>query len=181
MLRKMHELSEAWLNPKVEIGPSPIHGQGMFATTRVAEGETVVVWGGPLVGKEEADRARAEGKVVMQLEDDLYSVEERGEDPTYFMNHSCDPNVWMAGVVSLVARRDIESGEELTVDYALFEACEGFVGTWECVCGSIGCRGRVTGRDWRMPELRRRYAGHFLPLIGRRIEGLEECTGGLES
>ena len=96
----------------------------------------VVIWGGCLVGKEEAGRARAEGKVVMQLEDGLYSVEERGEDATYFMNHSCDPNVWMAGVVTLVARRDIEPGEELTVDYALFEAYEGFVGTWECVCGS---------------------------------------------
>ena len=181
MSLRMNEPRESWVNPKVEIGPSPLHGQGMFAASRVAKGETVVVWGGSLVGKEEADRARADGKVVMQLEDGLYSVEERGEDATYFMNHSCDPNVWMAGVVTLAARRDIEPGEELTVDYALFEASEGFVGAWECVCGSTACRGRVTGRDWQMPELRRRYAGHFLPLVARRIERLEEFTSGSES
>ena len=63
-----NEPRESWVNPKVEIGSSPLHGQGMFAASRVAEGETVVIWGGSLVGKEEADRARAEGKVVMQLE-----------------------------------------------------------------------------------------------------------------
>ena len=181
MSLRMNEPRESWVNPKVEIGPSPLHGQGMFAVSRVTEGETVVIWGGSLVGKEEADRARADGKVVMQLEDGLYSVEERGEDATYFTNHSCDPNVWMAGAVTLTARRDIEPGEELTVDYALFEAYEGFVGTWECVCGSTACRGRVTGRDWQIPELRRRYAGHFLPLVARRIERLEECTAGSES
>ena len=54
----------------------------MLASSPIAEGEIVVIWGGPLVRKEEADRARVEGKVVMQLDDDLYSVEERGEAPT---------------------------------------------------------------------------------------------------
>ena len=54
----------------------------MLASSPIAEGEIVVIWGGPLVGKEEADRARVEGKVVMQLDDGLYSVEERGEAPT---------------------------------------------------------------------------------------------------
>ena len=60
-------------------------------------------------------------------------------------------------------------GEELTVDYALFEAVEDFVAGWECVCGSNVCRKRVTGKDWRLLALQDRYAGHFLPLIGKRI------------
>ena len=101
----------------------------------------------------------------MQLDDNLYSVEERGEAPTYFMNHSCDPNVWMANAVTLVARRGIPSGAELTTDYALFEAVEDFEAEWECQCGSAHCRKRFTGKDWRIPELQERYAGHFLPLI----------------
>ncbi len=105
----------------------------------------------------------------MQLDDNLYSVEERGDDRTYFMNHSCDPNVWMTDAVTLVARRGIPTGEELTVDYALFEADEGFTAKWTCACGSNLCRKRVTGRDWRRPDLQERYAGHFLPLIARRI------------
>jgi SET domain-containing protein len=33
-------------------------------------------------------------------------------------NHSCDPNLWHADVVTITARRDIAAGEELTIDYA---------------------------------------------------------------
>lgn len=159
----------SWMSPKVDIRESTIHGRGMFAASPLSAGEAVVVWGGALVDREAAALARSEGKLVMQLDDNLYSVEERGEDETYFMNHSCDPNVWMADAATLVARRSIPTGEELTVDYALFEAAEDFEATWECRCGSTVCRKRVTGQDWRRPDLQRRYAGHFLPLIARRI------------
>ncbi len=110
----------------------------------------------------------------MQLDDDLYSIEERGSDDTYFMNHSCDPSVWMSSAVTLVARRDILPGEELTVDYALFEADEGFVAAWECGCRSPRCRSLITGVDWTNPELQERYQGHFSPLINKRIAGLHQ-------
>ena len=137
----------------------------------IAPDETGVIWGGTFVGMEEANRAREHGKVVMQLDDDLYSIEEPGEDQTYFMNRSCDPNIWMADTVTLVARRGIVPGEELTVDYALFEANQSAIMNWQCVCGSSNCRKRVTGQDWRLRELQARYAGHFLPLIAKRICG----------
>ena len=164
------------MSPKVEIRESAIHGRGMFAASPLTAGEVVVVWGGALVYVEAAELARAEGKLVMQLDDNLYSVEERGEDRTYFMNHSCDPNVWMTDAVTLAARRSIPTGEELTVDYALFEAAEDFTAAWECACGSNVCRKQVTGRDWRRPALQERYVGHFLPLIARRIVRMGDPT-----
>ena len=159
----------SWISPKVEIRESPTHGRGMFATSPLSAGEAVAIWGGTLVDIEAATLARSEGKLVMQVDDNLYSVEDRGEDQTYFMNHSCDPNVWMTDAVTLVARRSIPTGEELTVDYALFEASEDFTAEWECACGSDVCREQVTGRDWRRLDLQERYAGHFLPLIARRF------------
>ena len=161
--------TEDWVSPKIEVRASTMHGNGMFAMSPIAPGEAVVIWGGTFVGTEEAKRAGAQGKVVMQLDDDVYSIEERGEASTYFMNHSCDPNVWMADTVTLVARRDIAADEELIVDYALFEANQDAVMSWQCVCGSPHCRKRVTGQDWRLLELQARYAGHFLPLIAKRI------------
>ena len=106
-----------------------------------------MIWGGTLRDREAAGRARVEGKLVMQLDENIYSVELRGEDETYFMNHSCDSNVWMTDAVTLVARKTIPIGEELTVDYALFEVVEDFTAEWECVCGSTVCRKQVTGRD----------------------------------
>lgn len=33
------------------------------------------------------------------------------------LNHSCDPNTWLEGL-NVVARRDITSGEEITIEYA---------------------------------------------------------------
>lgn len=38
----------------------------------------------------------------------------------YFVNHSCDPVVWMRDDVTVVARRAIASGEEITGDYAVW-------------------------------------------------------------
>lgn len=46
--------------------------------------------------------------------------------------------------------RDIAAGEELTIDYAMIEDDETEL---ECRCGQVFCRGTITGRDWRRPEL----------------------------
>ena len=166
-LSRLH--SESWLDSRIAPGPSAVHGQGMFGNANIEAGEVVMIWGGEFVRRERAAGARARGKLLIQLDDDLFSVEERGDDPTYFTNHSCDPNVWMLDAVTLVARRVIAPGEELTLDYALFESEEDTVLPWGCICGAYVCRKRVTGRDWRRPDLQMRYAGHFSPLINRRI------------
>lgn len=86
------------------------------------------------------------------------------------LNHSCDPNLWMDDEVTCVTSRDIETGEELTVDYALFTAQPGWA--MDCRCGSRLCRQRVTGNDWKLAELRDRYRGHFSPFINERIESV---------
>ncbi len=163
---------QSWISPKVEVRPSLIHGKGMFAITRIDQSQVVVIWGGNFTNKEEAERAKKAGKLIQQIGDDVFevfSVEDRETDPTYFMNHSCDPNVWMQDEVTLVARRNLSLGEELTIDYALFEADENFVGKWSCVCGSRLYRKGVTGKDWRLPELQIRYRNHFSPLLNKRI------------
>src|SRR5579872_7178209 len=116
--------SEIWLNPKIEIKSSEIGGRGMFARSVITEGEEVVRFGGEYVSKKEADEGKKNGKLVMQWDDDLYSIEKRGEDDTYFINHSCNPNVWMKDAFTLIARREIQQGEELTADYAMWEADE---------------------------------------------------------
>ena len=165
---------ESWIHPGVEIRPSALHGKGLFAKEPLNAGEIVVIWGGDYFTQAELEERDLTGKIVMQLDVDLFSIEEPGDDPTYFMNHSCDPNVWMDDAITLVARRNVQCDEELTVDYALFEADEESQTSWTCSCASPLCRKRVTGRDWRLPECQSRYQGHFLPLINRRIADLAE-------
>ena len=156
---------------KIEIRSSPLQGRGMFAKEFIKAGETVIIWGGDYVTKEEAMKAKnQDGKVVMQLDEDLFTVEERGNDLTYFINHSCDPNVWMKNAFTLIARRDIKHGEELTADYIIWEADENYVAKWDCTCGSPLCRKKITGKDWRLLELQKRYKNHFTPLLNKRIQ-----------
>lgn len=167
---------ETWISPKIEIRKSPLGGKGMFALEDIKEGEKVLVWGGEwgkdYVDKIDANKAKQEGKLIMQWDDDLFSVETPGDSPGYFINHSCDPNAWMIDAFTHVARRDIKKGEEVTNDYAFMEADENFVADWNCKCGSPLCRGKFTGKDWRLPELQKRYRNHFSPLINKRINGL---------
>jgi D-alanine-D-alanine ligase len=75
------------------------------------------------------------------------------DDPSVWapQNHSCNPNTAYDGL-NVKATRDIENFEELTLDYATFldQTMEPF----ECQCGSVQCRGRVTGTPGNTMELR---------------------------
>ncbi len=160
---------EDWISPSAEIKQSQIGGKGLFATEPIKKGDLVVVWGGTYVGAKEAKKAGEDGKLVMQWDDNLFSVEDRGEGSGYFVNHSCEPNLYMQGAYALIAMRDIAKGEELTADYAIWEADEYYVSKWDCNCGSANCRKKLTGKDWKLLELQERYKGHFSPLINNRI------------
>jgi hypothetical protein len=59
------------------------------------------------------------------------------------MNHSCEPNVLMRGMV-FEALRDIRKNEELCLDYNCSEL-DLAGGSFQCSCGSTGCVGRVEG------------------------------------
>ena len=142
---------------------SEIEGTGLFADRAFDEEETVLVLGGTVIDDAELARlqphsslAIGEGTNLMQDDD----------DPARYGNHSCDPNLWLADEVTVVTRRPVQAGEELTIDYATMT-----VVPWqmECSCGAASCRGVVTGGDWRRPDLQERYAGRFSPFINTRI------------
>lgn len=83
------------------------------------------------------------------------------------LNHSCDPSLVWEGE-QLVAFRDVAAGEELTVDYATTTTDPDLL--VRCHCETYRCRQMVTGDDWRIPEVQRRYAGHFAPEVQRAID-----------
>lgn len=162
---------KSWLNPKIQIAPSLIHGKGMFAKEPIRKAEVVFIWGGPYITKREAEKAKASDKIIFQIDEDVFTFEERGEDITYFINHSCNPNIWMKDAVTFIARRSIKKGEELTIDVSMFES-EKYVSKWKCLCEYSMCRKKITGKDWRLPDLQKRYGDHFSPLINKKIKRL---------
>ena len=137
-----------------------------------------MVWGGRVYTQADVDTGRVAPGSTVYIGEELYlgapagQYDRERDDRGDFVNHSCDPNVWLADENTLVARRDLAVGEELTIDYALFEGDESDVKPWRCRCGSPLCRGTVTGRDWRSPELQARYRGHFSPFLEARINRL---------
>ena len=172
--------SASWVDPRIEIRESPGKDNGSFALAPIGAGEIVTVWGGQVFTLAQIQAGKARKKSLVALGEGLYLGEEMGDEPyrpgpDYYLNHSCDPNVWMVDEVTLAARRDIAKDEELTADYALWEEDENYIMRWTCSCGSPLCRGRVTGRDWRLPDLRQRYRAHFSPFINARVARLERA------
>jgi hypothetical protein len=153
----------------------------MFSMAPIEQGQVVTIWGGTLllteddVAGQQAQPWPVQRVVWSTIGEGLYLARELGpdeQDLTDCINHSCDPNVWMRDEVTLQARRDIAVGEELTIDYAMFEGSEDWVPAWACRCGSARCRGRFTGQDWRRPDLQEGYRDHFSPFINERIRRL---------
>ena len=163
---------ETWINPKIEIRETPNKGRGMFAIENIFSGEELLVWGGEYTDSRSAAEAKNSGKLCMQWDDNIFSVENRGDDVGYFINHSCNSNTWMTDAYTLVANKDIKIGEEITADYSLWEANEDYISKWECTFGSPDCRKRITGKDWRGQILQERYKDHFSPLINKKINNL---------
>jgi D-alanine-D-alanine ligase-like ATP-grasp enzyme len=80
------------------------------------------------------------------------------------INHSCDPNCWLEGL-DLTARRPIQKGEALTMDYATF--CGPDMEPFDCACGALGCRGTVRGNDALLAEVIAAYGDHVSDYVRR--------------
>ena len=160
---------QSWLDPRVEVRTSPIEGRGLFATQPIGEGETVSVLGGRVIGDAEVRGLIAAGQRYdgIALGQDRNLAIEPADWPGRHGNHSCDPNLWMAGSFRVVAMRDIAAGEELTIDYALHTTDPGWQMT--CRCGSRRCRRTIRGDDWRRPELQMQYRRHWPPALAQLI------------
>lgn len=87
------------------------------------------------------------------------------KDISFLMNHSCDPNCWYIDDYTIAARKDIKSGEELTLDYATLMSPNGFEEPFKCKCRSKICRKFISKSDCLLPEIKKRYKGHFLKYL----------------
>jgi hypothetical protein len=82
------------------------------------------------------------------------------------VNHSCSPDCGVrlneAGACDFVARRQINTGDEITFDYAMRNyAIEHFPG--DCLCGTSTCRGSVTGWKDLSDAQKSAYDGEVMP------------------
>lgn len=148
---------------KVEVRESEIAGKGLFAIEDIKKDELISVKTGNIVTLEQLKTLDPTClDYFFQIRDGLFISPLTKEEALEFalhINHSCDPNVGSDGDITLIAMKDIKSGEELTYDYAMDTVWPEF--KMECSCGSTHCRKLITGNDWKLPALQERYGNYF--------------------
>lgn len=163
----------SWYDARVEIRSSRIQGGGMFAREPISAGEIVAIVGGTVMTEDEfqAYVLTTPRYNATQLGEHFHLVDliQTPETVAGSINHSCDSNLWLQDEVTIVARRAIAPGEELTLDYALTTVEPDWQLDQPCQCGTPACRRIITGNDWQLPDVQHRYHGHFAPFINERI------------
>jgi SET domain-containing protein len=159
--------SKSWLDPRIDVTPSHIHGQGLFAVAAIRRGEEIIRWGGQVRPVAQLQHLKRRGRYDCAALTEETIIVFADDDPVVYGNHSCDPNLWMASQVTWSARRDIRNGEEITVDYATLSDDAGWI--MACTCGCAMCRRFIRGDDWKLPNLRARYRSHFTPYLTGRL------------
>jgi SET domain-containing protein len=125
----------------LRVAKSAIQGKGLF-TDRALRGRAKLgEFSGELISVREA-RKRAQGAkriAIVELSSTKAIDGSKGDGPFQFINHSCDPNVFIRiayGRVEFYARRNIRAGEELTCDYGDSH----HDGRLACRCQSSNCK-----------------------------------------
>ena len=123
---------------------SPIDGQGAFAAEAVPARRKIGEIRGESISVREA-RRRAKGMariMIVELSERRAIDASKSSDPLRYTNHSCQPNAVLRirqGRVEFYAMRDVQPGEELTVNYGETH----HEGTLRCRCGAPGCVGLI--------------------------------------
>ena len=157
------------MHESVIVSDSAIAGRGLFSNQALAPGQVVLRLGGRLVSTAELARLLDESDRyvdTLTILEDVHLVLPSATT-LHYGNHSCDPNLWHVGPYEIAARRWIEAGEELTIDYGTQSGAPGF--SMACACRATQCRAVVSSEDWRRSDLQARYAGHWVPVLEERI------------
>lgn len=129
---------------------SPIDGRGCFATAFFPKGHKIAEYAGERISRREvARRARRRRKLRICAINSYWSLDGSiGGNGTHYINHSCEPNSYIKilyGHILFIARRDINPGDEITLDY---------ISTYHsdkkrCHCRAAACRGTINKSDVR--------------------------------
>ncbi len=134
---------------------SAIHGFGVFATSRIRRGRTLIAYEGQALTsaavRARYDEAAADDPhtLLFHVGGDRYIDAAVGGNDARFINHSCDPNCEAEvsnGAVVIRAIRNIQPGTELAYDYALEiekGASRARKSLYACRCDAATCRGTM--------------------------------------
>lgn len=129
---------------RLRLSPSPIHRWGIYAEEFIPKGRKIIEYTGEKISRKETKRRYYE-----RTENYLFTLNTYwtidgavGGSGAQYINHCCEPNCYsqiLKNHILYRAKRDIQPGEELTMDYRFDKNVERV----ECRCGVAGCRGTI--------------------------------------
>ena len=159
---------ESYHSPKLEQKSSPIQGVGSFAKEFIREGEVVFIKGGHILTRE-CMLSHDHIDTYWPIGDGFFLAAKKEAEMDKIkivVNHSCNPNCGIKGDIKGIALRDIQVGEEITFDYAMLDNEQN---EFKCNCKSANCRKIVTGYDWKIEELQKKYKEFFIIYLKEKI------------
>lgn len=141
------------INPKfacfgMQLAPSQIHRWGVYATEFIPVRRKVIEYTGERISRRETKRRGLSSDFIYLFTLDHYWTIDGsvGGSGAEYINHSCEPNLGariVKGHILYYSLRDIQPGEELTVDYHFDKKVERVI----CKCGAAKCRGTINVLD----------------------------------
>jgi hypothetical protein len=143
---------------RIAVRNSPIHGRGVYAARALAKGEKVIEYKGEFITWKECDRRPPSDPndphhtFFFSLSDGKHVIDAAvGGNAARWINHACNPNCETeedadGRRVFIMARRNINAGEELNYDYGLIideRITPTVKKNYECRCGARNCRGTM--------------------------------------
>jgi SET domain-containing protein len=129
---------------QLKLARSAIHRWGVYAAEFIPSGRKVIEYTGERISRRETKRRSEVSKFTYLFTLDPYGTIDgaAGGSGAEYVNHSCEPNLVsriVRGHILYLALRDIQPGEELTIDYRFDKDVEKVV----CRCGAANCRGTI--------------------------------------
>ena len=149
---------------KYEVRKSAIHGNGVFATAPIKNGEFIIEYLGEKIDKDESNRRglayeeaakkTGGGSVYIFELDATFDIDGNfAYNDAKYINHACRTNCEAVNeddAIKFYATRDIEAGEEILYNYGY--AFEHFL-DHPCRCGFPECVGYIVAVEDR-PKLK---------------------------
>lgn len=128
---------------------STIHGLGAFAQRPIPRSTRVIEYLGEKIDKATSLlRCEQNNEFIFSLDSQTDIDGNVPWNPARWINHSCAPNCEAEvddGHIWVIARRDIEAGEEVTFNYGY--NLEDYR-DYPCRCGSPGCVGFMVAEEF---------------------------------
>ena len=129
---------------KIKLAKSKIHRWGLYAAEFIPAKRKVIEYTGERINRRETKRRADAAEMIYLFTLDSYWTLDGsvGGSGAEYINHSCEPNLItriIKGHIIYMSERDINPGEELTLDYRFDKKVERVV----CKCGTTKCRGTI--------------------------------------